>query len=45
MSDYSLDALGKVFGDGWLEGGHAALRVRLLAFGTLSMEQLFGSYP
>ena len=41
----SLDALGKVFGDGWYEQGHAALPACPLALGTLSMEQLFGSYP
>ena len=41
----SLDAVGKVFGDGWLEReGHAALPACPLALGALFMEQLFGSY-
>jgi hypothetical protein len=45
MSDFSLDALGMVFGDGWYEKGHAALPACPLALGALSMEQLFGGYP
>ena len=44
MGDFSLDALGQVFGDGWLEG-NAALPACPLAWGTLSMEQLFGATP
>jgi len=43
MGDFSLDALGKVFGDGWLEG-HADSAACPLALGTLSIEQLFWSY-
>jgi hypothetical protein len=42
----SLDAVGKVFGDGWLEReGHAGSAACPLALSALSMEQLFGGYP
>jgi hypothetical protein len=41
--DFSLDALGKVFGDRWR--GHAALPACPLELAALSMEQLFGGYP
>jgi hypothetical protein len=44
MNGLSLDALGKVFGDRWLEGARYIPGVPL-ALGTLSVEQLFGSYP
>jgi hypothetical protein len=44
MSDLSLDALGKVFGDRWFLG-HAALPACSLELAALSMEQLFGGYP
>jgi hypothetical protein len=44
MSDFSLDALGKVFGDEWFEG-HAAPRACPLVLGFLSMGQLFGGNP
>jgi hypothetical protein len=40
----SLDAVGKVFGDGGWRG-HAALQVCPLALGALCKEQLFGGYP
>jgi hypothetical protein len=45
MSDFSLDTLGEVFGDEWLERGTPALRACTLELPALSMEQLFGGYP
>jgi hypothetical protein len=44
MGDFSLDAVGKVFGDGGLKG-HATYPACPLALSAVSMEQLFGSYP
>jgi hypothetical protein len=42
----SLDAVGKVFGDGWLEReGHAALPACPLALSALSVEQVFRDHP
>jgi hypothetical protein len=45
MGDFSLDALGKVFGEGWYERGTLHYGRYLLALGALSVEQLFGGYP
>ena len=43
MSDFSLDALGEVFGEDGL-WAHAALPACPLALGVPFMEQLFGGY-
>jgi hypothetical protein len=45
INGLSLDALGKVFGDGWLEGARCTTGVPLSVRYSLSMEQLFGGYP
>jgi hypothetical protein len=45
MGDFSLDAVGKVFGDGWIERGTPVVQLAPLALSALSMEQLFRGYP